>query len=646
MLKYYPQYCQAAVAATIILMIMYLMKQNYATRQNRLFLCLLVNNLFSSALNILTLYTISFPEQYPLWLCYLSNQVYLLLFNLMAVFFMLYIDAMIRLPKFKTAIRALAWGIVALDATLLFTSPFTHSTIYFDEQLVYRHGPYMTVLYITAFLAVSAANVLFVIARKRFNAYQVFSITGFVLCVFVSVFFQMFHPPYVISNYTCALMLFFLYSAFENPAYYTYNDTRCYNRRAFLETIRKLDKKEEPYLLIGIEMASFDVFVNAYGQENVAIISGKIAERLNSMFGTSAYAISINCFVLITSEAESDALLTQVGECFARPFAIDTEKEAREIPVDVVVRKIPVTQYDISGLEMEEIVHEIMGNAPMDAPEIEDISHTVEKVHRKRAIMHVINEAILQDRFEVYYQPILDTKTMRFHSAEALIRLQDERFGYISPEEFIPLAESRGQIDAIGKIVFEKVCAFMKSSKCAAYGVDYIEINLSTVQCRQANLVDSLLEMMQEYGIEPHKINLEITETAQMESAEMLKLTGVMNRLHNYGVTFAIDDFGSGFAAIDYLVKLPVDLVKIDKSILWQAMEDKVAMMVLRHTIRMIKEVDKKIVVEGVETEEMADLLIREGCDYLQGYYYSKPVPQEAYLAFLQEKQEQKPRST
>ena len=122
-----------------------------------------------------------------------------------------------------------------------------------------------------------------------------------------------------------------------------------------------------------------------------------------------------------------------------------------------------------------------------------------------------------------------------------------------------------------------------------------------------------------------------------MESGEMLKMTGIMNKLHNYGVTFSIDDFGSGFAAIDYLVKLPMDLVKIDKSILWQAMEDKVAMMVLQHTIRMIKEVNKKIVVEGVETKEMMDFLVGEGCDYLQGYYFSKPIPQEKYLEFLEQ---------
>ena len=639
MLKYYPQYCQAAVAATIVLMIMYLMKENYATRQNRLFIGLLVDNLFASALNILTFYTISFPERYPMWLNNLSNQVYLLLFNLMGVIFMLYIDALIKLPRFKRKIRLLASGILIVDAVLLFTSPYTHLTIYFDENLVYRHGPCMILLYVTAFVAVFAANIIFVAARKRFNAYQVFSITGFVLCIFASVVFQALHPAYVISNFTCALMLFFLYSAFENPAYYTYNDTRCYNRQAFLETIHRIRKKEEPYTIIGIKMAGFDVVVNAYGEENVAIISGKIAERLNSVFGNKAYALSINCFVVLTTEEESGQMIQKVKESFESPFSIDADDQSHDIPIDAVVKKIPVVRFDIDGMEMEEIVHEIMGSGREDVHEVENVEKTVASVHRRRELIHIINEAIRHDRFEVFYQPILDTKTMKFHSAEALVRLYDEKLGHISPEEFIPLAESRGQIDAIGKMVFQKVCEFMRNSNCSDYGVAYIEINLSPVQCRQANLVETLLSTMEEYDIEPNRINLEITETAEMESGEMLKMTGIMNRLHNYGVTFSIDDFGSGFAAIDYLVKLPMDLVKIDKSILWQAMKDKVAMMVLQHTIRMIKEVNKKIVVEGVETKEMMDFLVKEGCDYLQGYYFSRPVPQDQYLAFLQENQ-------
>ena len=142
---------------------------------------------------------------------------------------------------------------------------------------------------------------------------------------------------------------------------------------------------------------------------------------------------------------------------------------------------------------------------------------------------------------------------------------------------------------------------------------------------------------MADYGITPNQLNLEITETAEIESHGMDNINIIMQRLHRHGVTFSLDDFGSGFAALNYLIGLPVDIVKIDKGILWQAMKDSTSMTVLSYTIKMIKDVGRKIVVEGVQTEEMASLLIEYGCDYLQGYLYSKPLPGEEYLKFISE---------
>ncbi|MBR1692680.1 MAG: EAL domain-containing protein, partial [Lachnospiraceae bacterium] len=210
-----------------------------------------------------------------------------------------------------------------------------------------------------------------------------------------------------------------------------------------------------------------------------------------------------------------------------------------------------------------------------------------------------------------------------------------EELGFIRPEEFIPIAEKNGRIIEIGEIVFRKVCEFMSGSGCLDLGVHYIEINLSPIQCYHEELADTFLKIMQEYQIEPSYINLEITETAEMESGGIRILQRNMRQMNEKGVSFSIDDFGSGFAAIDYLLRLPVSIVKIDKSILWQAMKDKDAMVVLRNTMQMIKDIDKRIVVEGVETEEMAAILRDYGCDYMQGYLYSKPIPGEEYLAFL-----------
>lgn len=227
---------------------------------------------------------------------------------------------------------------------------------------------------------------------------------------------------------------------------------------------------------------------------------------------------------------------------------------------------------------------------------------------------------------------------MRFSSSEALIRLIDDELGFISPEEFIPIAEKNGRILEIGELVFRKVCRFMKESACLKLGVHYIEINLSPVQCFHEELAETFLAIMDQYGISPLCVNREITETAEMEHGGIRILQDNMQKMNAKGVSFSIDDFGSGFAAIDYLLRLPVSIVKIDKGILWQAMKDPNAMIVLQNTMQMLQLIGKKIVVEGVETQEMVSILCQNGCDYMQGYFYSKPLPEEEYIRFLEKK--------
>jgi EAL domain-containing protein (putative c-di-GMP-specific phosphodiesterase class I) len=269
--------------------------------------------------------------------------------------------------------------------------------------------------------------------------------------------------------------------------------------------------------------------------------------------------------------------------------------------------------------------------------EIVDIDNITQRMHRKHEVAHAVERAIAGETFEVYYQPIYDVAEGSFTCSEALVRLKDDKLGFISPEEFIPMSEDDGSILDIGDIVFKKVCEFIKETQCTlGSGVHYIEVNLSPVQCVHENIVDRLRVIMKKYGVSPAWINFEITETAQYNEDESMHHN--IEKLYDNGSKFSIDDYGSGFASADYLFKLPVDIVKIDKGILWQAMENPNAMVVLKNTMKMVKELGKKIVVEGVENQEMVDILKSFGCDYMQGYFFSKPVPAEDYMKFLDEK--------
>ena len=257
-----------------------------------------------------------------------------------------------------------------------------------------------------------------------------------------------------------------------------------------------------------------------------------------------------------------------------------------------------------------------------------------DKRNKNYEIRAAVRNALEKKTFEVYYQPIYSVEKKRIISAEALIRLNDEKLGFISPELFIPLAEKEGYILEIGKFVFETVCRDYKETGFKEMGIEYVEVNLSVVECMQHNLADVLFQIINQYQVSPKCINLEITETATGISRE--RLSNMMNRLTEDGFTFSMDDYGTGYSSMEGTYGLPFKYIKIDKSILWTSMQNEKAYIVLKWLFASVREAGMKIIMEGVESEEHIMRLLELDCDYFQGYYFSKPVPKAVFMKYLE----------
>jgi c-di-GMP phosphodiesterase len=261
---------------------------------------------------------------------------------------------------------------------------------------------------------------------------------------------------------------------------------------------------------------------------------------------------------------------------------------------------------------------------------------TMAEKMRIEQINRVLENALAHDGFEMYYQPIYWPETGRFQSAEALIRLRKEMSSsYISPDEFILVAEHHGMIIEIGEKVLDMVARFVEEKNLQNSGLSYIEVNLSAVQAGLPDLEKRLTDVCSRHHISPSFINLEVTETAVRDFGG--KITDNMTILHNKGFTFSMDDFGTGYSNLSQINTMMYDIVKIDKSLLWPAFygENEKARALLNLIIKMIKQMNLKIVVEGVETKEMAEYLSRQGVEHLQGFYYSKAVPETQFLELL-----------
>ena len=253
----------------------------------------------------------------------------------------------------------------------------------------------------------------------------------------------------------------------------------------------------------------------------------------------------------------------------------------------------------------------------------------------KKEMSSIIDRALSNHYFSVFYQPIFDTAKKKFCSAEALLRLRDPKYGYISPELFIPIAEKSGAIHAIGSFVLEEVIKFIASPDFQGLGVDYIEINLSAMQCLRNDLADEIISLATKYDVDPSKVNLEITETASGYSQS--KLYRNISTLCDHGFTFSLDDFGTGYSNLMRIASLPLNIVKLDRAFVLME-ESGGHHIIIRNLIKMLKDMNLNVVVEGIETEEMVESFTQMGVDEIQGFYYSRPLTKSAYIRFLKEK--------
>lgn len=233
--------------------------------------------------------------------------------------------------------------------------------------------------------------------------------------------------------------------------------------------------------------------------------------------------------------------------------------------------------------------------------------------------------AIDNNEFEVYFQPQYKASTDTIIGVEALVRWIHPSLGIIPPGKFIPLSEENGLIINIDKIVMEKAMTQFTQWKREGLQIDTLAINLSMKRLNQDTFIEHLLETMNEIGFEPHWLELEVTESQVMNNPEIS-----IEKLHAIsamGIEIAIDDFGTGYSSLSYLKKLPLDRLKIDQSFVKEIPHDEDDVAITRAIIALAKSLNLKLIAEGVETLEQKNFMIENGCDCIQGYYYSKPLP-------------------
>jgi diguanylate cyclase (GGDEF)-like protein/PAS domain S-box-containing protein len=240
-----------------------------------------------------------------------------------------------------------------------------------------------------------------------------------------------------------------------------------------------------------------------------------------------------------------------------------------------------------------------------------------------------LRQALKNEEFELHYQPKFDIAGNSVTAAEALIRWRHPRLGLRSPDKFIPLAEETALIIEIGEWVIRTACQQIVTWQAEGLGLRRVAVNLSAIQLESDTLIDTVAHILRETGAPVEAIEFELTESMILRNPDRSVVT--LNRLHDLGIHLSLDDFGTGYSSLSYLKRLPVDTLKIDRSFVEGLPGDTNDTQIVRMICALAKSVHLEIVAEGIETEAQRDFLMAHGCDYLQGYLISKPLPAEEF---------------
>ncbi|XPV69313.1 MAG: putative bifunctional diguanylate cyclase/phosphodiesterase [Halarcobacter sp.] len=254
-------------------------------------------------------------------------------------------------------------------------------------------------------------------------------------------------------------------------------------------------------------------------------------------------------------------------------------------------------------------------------------------VHKQLQIEQALKEALAKEQMFLNYQPqyLLDTKEII--AFEALVRWIHPEIGFVPPDKFIPIAEDTGSIVEIGRFVFEKACEDFKKFKEVKKNLKYIAINISSIQFKDKNFINDITSIVKKYDLKPNEVELEVTERYLMDFSKNNLHT--IDMIRDLGFRFSIDDFGTGYSSMSYLTKLPIDVIKVDKSFIDGIPKDNNNIQISKAIIVLSKSLGFSVTAEGIENSEQEDFLKIQKCNLGQGYLFSKPLSFEDSLALL-----------
>ncbi|MBR1771888.1 MAG: EAL domain-containing protein [Lachnospiraceae bacterium] len=634
----YFNYC--ALAIMFVLDTVVLSRHIINGRKNRYFWNLLLVITFASVCDILAVNldngtTPSIVEKY------VAHCAYLVMINLSVPVYVLYLACLTdTLYKIRDHIWSqLLLALPYLTAFLLIvTTPCTHLVFYIDGAYRYTRGTLYIVLYIVSAFYMFVGIAYMTRCYRFFSKGQFYAMAAVFPILIIALGVQITFPRMRIEMFAHAVGILVLMFMVQKPEERINPITGFGRDSAYAMDIEQSLYNNRRLRILLVYVTNYKALRDVLGYQSMNHLMHTVSEKIRALCKAELpkaepYYLGRGKFCLVVGKENFDRI-DSAAKALDELLKEEIHQQDMDInlQMNLCIVRCPEDFNDFQSIyafsnEFEEYGKNGRAGRIVQAEELLNDGRYIIK-----DIEGIIDNAMSKERMAVYYQPIYSVKEKRFVSAEALLRLNDEEYGHISPELFIPVAEKSGVIHQIGSFVLEEVCRFIASDDFKELNMEYVEVNLSVAQCMRSNLAKEIIFLLERYKIRPEQINLEITETAASTSQNIMAEN--IRILSEAGLNFSLDDFGTGYSNIHRMTQLPLNIVKLDKTFTDFKNNEKL-LSVVRNTVKMVKEMGMKIVVEGIEDEEVAKVFSDLECDYIQGFYYAKPLTKQDFVEFV-----------
>lgn len=621
-----------------ILAVFYADKRQPKNERRRLYTWCLASSALSVVLDILTVWLESVSLTGHIWVKLAVNTLYFMSTVAASLVISWYLlQRIYEHVDRKSALKAASACLFAVAAAYYVAVMLNVGggfLFYFDDTGSYCRGPLNQIVYLAPI-----AEILLLVMCYWKNAHAVaraFSgiVQGILPLVAALVGLQLLFPNQLLNGIMAASADLVLFLNFQSCRVEIDSLTELSNRSSFAAEIAHRSNAGRGFQVMLVSLRGFSDINGVYGHEVGDAVLYQAARRLEGLCeGGMAYRYGGDEFALVLPKAPKHQRMRRLNT------VVDGLARSWEVGDDLIPVSATVAEMSDRGRAWtpDEVVERL--EFTLDVAKSEGVaslrydSETASRYLRREALEKSMLRAVEENRFEVWFQPIYCTDTGKFGAAEALLRLRDVNGDLVSPAEFIPIAEKNSLIDDLTVIAIHGACDLLQSVQVPDLG--YISVNLTARQLLQAGITEQILALLDEHGVAPSQIKLEVTERMYAENDQLVQAT--MDKMRSCGLEFMVDDFGTGYSNFSSTLSMPFKFVKLDRSLIGSIVEDEKSRLMIGTLVPFFHKLGMSVVVEGVEEKDQADILLSLGVDRIQGFYYARPMSATNLIAWYKE---------